>query len=311
MTDIFISYRREDSPAAAGRISDRLKTHFGKRNVTLDVDSIPAGVDFRDYIRGEVAKCDVLLVIIGDDWLSLLHEGGAGSDEQTDWAQFEIETALNRGIPVVPVLVQNAVLPKANQLPESLAELSYRNAVEVRSGSSFDGQMASLIRGIEKAARKPKGLRKPLLAVAGALIVVVTGVLLWQWAGLGTQAGPPNVRPVLRTLSVSTSQASPSVRPGEKATIYVRASERGGRRVSGAKVILEAGGGRFLKSPNERYDPNARLHGPYSVAGLTSDTGVFTATWVCNPCAKAYGMTATVSKSGYSQASADLTVEIR
>jgi len=310
MTDIFISYRRRDNPAAAGRIFDRLKDHFGRRNVVLDVDSIPAGVDFREYIGDEVAKCDILLVVIGDQWLSLLAEDGSAGGESADWARFEIETALNRGIPVVPVLVSSAELPEASELPESIAELAFRNAVEVRAGASFDGQMASLMKGIEKAVEKPKRPRKPLVGITVAALIVA-GILAWQWFTPASQGRRPVATPTLKPLSVSASQASPNVRRGEKATIYIRVSEIGGQRISGAKVIVEAGGGRFLRSPNERFDSNDRLHGPYSISGLTADTGVFTASWVCNPCAASYGMTATVAKDGYKNTSIQLTVRIQ
>jgi len=310
MTTIFISYRRQDNPAAAGRISDRLKSHFGKRKVTLDVDSIPAGVDFREYIRAEVAKCDVLLVIIGDKWLELMSEEDGSHDTSTDWAKVEIEAALDRGIPVVPVLVQSAKLAGKGQLPESIAELSFRNAVEVRAGASFDGQIAHLIQRIESAASKPKRLRKAALTAAGVVALIIVGFLVWLWYTPNSDARRPVATPALKTLGIRTSQAAPSVSRSEKATIYIRVSDSDGRRLSGAKVILESGGGRFLDSPNERYNPNDRLHGPYSTAGLTTDTGVFTATWVCNPCARGYGMTARVSKTGYNDASAELTVKI-
>ena len=115
---IFICYRREDSIAVTGRIYDRLVGKFGKEAVFKAVDSIPLGRDFRTYIDSVIRQCDVVLVIIGDRWLEA--RGRAANrriDEAKDFFRIEIETALKRDVPVVPVLVQTAEMPAEEILP--------------------------------------------------------------------------------------------------------------------------------------------------------------------------------------------------
>ena len=149
MPTIFISYRREDNSDAAGRIYDRLAQHFGAGSVFFDIDTIPFGVDFREHIHEYVAKCDVVLVVIGDNWLCTDDEGNLRLNDAKDFVRIELEAALQRDIPVVPVLVGNAQVPSQNELPQSLHDLAFRNAAEVRSGTAFQGQIERLIRGIE------------------------------------------------------------------------------------------------------------------------------------------------------------------
>src|SRR5947209_6983867 len=105
MPKIFISYRREDSTLFTGRIHDRLAPHFGRDCVFMDMDAIPFGVDFRKHLTDAVAGCDVLLAIIGDKWLTVSQNGQRRLDDPRDFVRIEIETALMRGIPVIPVLL--------------------------------------------------------------------------------------------------------------------------------------------------------------------------------------------------------------
>ncbi len=95
MTRIFLSYRRADSADITGRIDDRLLIAFGRKSVFKDVDSIPLGSDFRKHLASAVSKCDVLLVVIGKDWLSAPDESGSRRlDNDADYVRIEIETAL-------------------------------------------------------------------------------------------------------------------------------------------------------------------------------------------------------------------------
>lgn len=150
MTRIFISYRRDDSEDITGRIGDRLRDHFGSEFVFSDVDDIPIGRDFRKVLDEKVGQCSILLAIIGKRWL--LVENAAGSPrlhDETDFVRLEIESALRRDIVVVPVLVQNCVMPASAVLPESLQELSFRHAAEIRSNPNFHNDVNRLIRGLE------------------------------------------------------------------------------------------------------------------------------------------------------------------
>jgi hypothetical protein len=129
---IFLSYRRSDSAGESGRLSDDLVARFGAGHVFMDVDAIQPGRDFRKAIRENVGGCSVLLAILGPDWLDVKSPGGERRlDNENDYVRLEIATALGRDIPVVPVLVRGARMPKAEQLPEDIRDLAYRNSVEL------------------------------------------------------------------------------------------------------------------------------------------------------------------------------------
>ena len=146
---ILISYRREDSADIAGRITDRLVDRFGKTAVFKDVDSIPFGRDFREHLQKAVGRCDALLVIIGKQWCDASTHGKRRLDDPRDHLRIEIESALARNIPVIPVLVQGASMPEEELLPESLRSLTYRNAVPVRPDPDFNIDLDRLMRGME------------------------------------------------------------------------------------------------------------------------------------------------------------------
>jgi formylglycine-generating enzyme required for sulfatase activity len=150
MGKIFISYRRDDSAESSGRIDDRLVAKYGRVNVFKDVDNIPLGVDFRQVLTTEVAKCDVMLVIIGRQWVTMSDERSQRRlDNASDFVRIEVEAALARNIPVIPVLVQNAPMPQERGLPASLVPLAYRNGIAVRGDPYFHGDMDLLIRRLD------------------------------------------------------------------------------------------------------------------------------------------------------------------
>ncbi|MBX3303410.1 MAG: SUMF1/EgtB/PvdO family nonheme iron enzyme [Nitrospira sp.] len=170
MTKILISYRREDSADATGRIDDRLVQQFGRQAVFMDVDSIPFGVDFRRYLDEQVAKCDVFLAVIGPDWMGPKDsQGKTRLEDPRDFVRIEIESALKRQIPVIPVLVREASIPPAEELPKSIQELPYRHGLPVRLGPDFHNDMNRLIaylkqqiRGLSEAQPKPDTQAKPV-----------------------------------------------------------------------------------------------------------------------------------------------------
>jgi hypothetical protein len=135
---IFISYRRQETAWPAGRLYDVLVEYFPAEQVFKDVDNIDPGDDFTERITAAVAYCDVLLVLIGPQWLTITDENGQRRlDDPGDWVRLEIETALNRKIRVIPILVDDAQMPRADELPPPLAPLTRRNAVEI-SPHTFD-----------------------------------------------------------------------------------------------------------------------------------------------------------------------------
>jgi len=132
MARIFISYRREDSGASAGRLHDRLREHFGRDNVFMDLDTIEPGLDFTEVIERTVASCDVLIALIGRQWLTSTDAAGQRRlDDPEDLVRREVATALRRNIRVIPVLIQDTSMPRAATLPDDLQPLTRRNALEL------------------------------------------------------------------------------------------------------------------------------------------------------------------------------------
>jgi len=135
---IFVNYRREDSLVSTGRLDDNLRREFGDRDVYRDIDSIPLGVDFSKHITIQLSRCDVMLVVIGNKWLS------PRLQNPKDYVRMEIEAALSRDIRVIPVLVESARLPDLAELPPSMQPLLTRNALSIDSGSDFKAHFAKL-----------------------------------------------------------------------------------------------------------------------------------------------------------------------
>lgn len=147
--NIFISYRRADSEDVCGRIYDRLTQAFSKDNVFRDIGSISLGVDFRFKLERAVRACDVMLVIIGQSWATGKHKTRL-NDDPDDYVRFEIETALKRDIPIIPVFVQRRTkMPRKVDLPASLYALIYRNAWQARPDPDFHNDMNHLVAEIE------------------------------------------------------------------------------------------------------------------------------------------------------------------
>ena len=143
---IFMSYRRADSADVAGRIYDRLASHFGASAIFKDVDSIPPGIDFKEHLEKAVGKCKIFLVVIGDKWLEIADSlQNNRLQDPRDFVRIEIEAALNRNILIIPLLVRGASMPEEEKLPPSLRKLVYRNAIPIRSDPDFHRDMDRLI----------------------------------------------------------------------------------------------------------------------------------------------------------------------
>lgn len=153
---IFISYRRDDSIAITGRIYDRLVDAFGSEQVFQDVIAIPPGVDFRKYIQSEIAKCDVLLVIIGKVWVKIEDEQGRKRlHNPADFVRLEVESALQQNKWVIPILVDHATMPSPDELPDSLQDFGYLNAVSIRHNPDFNNDIKKLIEALRSQQRSP------------------------------------------------------------------------------------------------------------------------------------------------------------
>jgi hypothetical protein len=152
MPRITISYRRDDSLDITGRIFDRLAGHFGREAVFRDIDNIPPGTDFRRHVDQVLDESDIVLAIIGPRWIGP-DDGQQRLASRADPVRLEIETALKLNRPVIPVLVSRAVMPRPDELPESLRDFAYHNAVQVDGGQDFDFHVGRLIRGMEQILR--------------------------------------------------------------------------------------------------------------------------------------------------------------
>ena len=129
---IFISYRRQDSAYPAGWLYDRLAERFGPEQIFKDVDSIELGDDFVETITNAVGSCDILLALIGQEWLDVAGSDGTRRlDDPDDFVRLEIEAALTRKVLLIPILVEGALMPRGDQLPPSIAPMVRRQALEL------------------------------------------------------------------------------------------------------------------------------------------------------------------------------------
>ncbi|UFS68879.1 TIR domain-containing protein [Geomonas sp. RF6] len=200
MGGIFISYRRGDSAGYAGRLADHLRDHFGCDRVFMDIDTIEIGEDFVEALNKAVSSCTVLIAVIGPAWLAMTDAAGRRRlEEPNDYTRLEISAALERKIRVVPVLVQDAVMPKEDDLPDGLKTLTRRQALRLNN-ESWDYDVNRLCEVLERdlgiapsplarRQRKPEprrphhdeGTRRGYL-IAGTLLLaaIVTAVVLYS-----------------------------------------------------------------------------------------------------------------------------------
>ena len=179
---IFISYRRDDAAGDAGRLADHVRRRFGSTRVFLDIDTIEPGTDFVRVLRESLQDTAVMLVVIGPRWTSLRSANGSRRlDDPTDFVRMEVEAALGRDIPVVPVLVQGARVPQKEELPASLAPLSTRQVVSL-DHAEFNDDAERLCDRIAKAIDGNGSLRPtlarrwwPAVAALAALTLGLAG----------------------------------------------------------------------------------------------------------------------------------------
>jgi hypothetical protein len=260
MAGVFISYRREDSPGHAGRVFDRVRARFGAA-VFMDVTAIDAGADFVDAIEQAVGTCDVLLAIIGPQWVGAADgAGGRRLEHPNDFIRLEIASALKRNVRVVPVLVDGARLPTAGDLPDDLQPLLRRNAVELRD-ARWDADIEQLIASLErmvKAGEEPlrleasaRGPVRTFVALAVVAVSVVAAVVFGPrgcapapdtTAVAGTP--PPAAAPPAVTAPSTAPSTPPTAAPSGAPSITPNATvpDVVGRPLPEAREILRRAG---------------------------------------------------------------------
>jgi hypothetical protein len=206
MPGIFISYRRDDSTANAGRLCDRLSAEFGAEQVFMDIEDIPPGADFSAHIGAKIGSCDALIAVIGKQWLTARNaDDQLRLSDPEDLVSREIALALQRGILVIPVLVGGAAMPKATELRSDLKALAERNAVSI-SDQDFQVAVDKLIKALRastvlrntdtstRAKRQSdirERLRRRLLWKIPLIIVLVGFAVWWQLRQQAIQAPVP------------------------------------------------------------------------------------------------------------------------
>jgi hypothetical protein len=213
MQNVFISYRRSDSIATAGRIRDRLVQHFGRDRIFVDVDDIPHGRDFEKILADKVSNCRVLLAIIGPTWASTRDDTGQRRiAADGDIVAGEIAAALEReDIAVIPVLVDGARMPTAADLPDRLKPLARRNGIELRNtqfSSDADRLIGAVTAALGPQRRSP--WRGPAIAASVAGAALLAGYMAWPLFKPAPQSSTPGVagapavaeRPATATASV-------------------------------------------------------------------------------------------------------------
>jgi hypothetical protein len=197
---IFINYRRGDEPGFTQALLGRLEQAFPAERLFIDVDNIPPGEDFVAMLESQVAQCDAMLTVIGNNWLGAADErGGRRLDDPHDFVRIEIESALKQGKRVIPVLVHQARMPHPEELPEAIRPLSQRNAVRLtheRFRSDVQGLIKALQGAIDEVALRRSGVagasdlgvkplersqssRRTLISFAVLGVVLVGAVGFW------------------------------------------------------------------------------------------------------------------------------------
>ena len=199
MPKIFISYRRSDAAAHAGRLHDRLVGHFGAPAVFMDIDALQPGEDFAAAIAQSIGSAQVVVVLIGPTWLTAGDARGRRRlDDEQDVVRLEIATALQRGVTTIPVLLAGATMPDAASLPAPLQPLASRQAIDIGE-KHFHRDAEYLIRAIERhcGVAPAQGSRRRVLLGAGAVagLAAFGGAAVWWWQSADdfdrVASGPP------------------------------------------------------------------------------------------------------------------------
>jgi hypothetical protein len=196
---VFISYRRQDSAAYAGRLYDAMVARFGERNVFMDLDLAP-GVDFVERITEAVSACQVLIEVIGPSWATVKDdEGKLRIADPEDFVRLELEIALKRPeVTVIPVLVSGAQMPDRDDLPPELGAIARRNALDL-SDRRWRYDVGQLIGALEELLAETTAVHATPTAAAGAATSEPSPEAVTNGPA-PTTAGPADRRPAFAWL---------------------------------------------------------------------------------------------------------------
>ena len=188
MAGIFINYRRDDAPGVAGRLFDYLALKYPRSGIFMDVDAMKPGIDFAEQLDSQVSQCRVVLAVIGPRWSDAKDQAGHRRlDTDRDYVRIELASALKRAIPVIPVLVDGAAMPREESLSDDLKPLARRHALELRH-TRFNSDADAIMHALEAVVprrRAPWGL-----VTAGAFVVVAVVALAVLWPKLAAKLHP-------------------------------------------------------------------------------------------------------------------------
>ena len=319
MTDIFISYAREDEM----RVRELVDALEGKRWSIFWDRRIPAGKTWQSYIGQALSDARCVIVVWSHHSIT------------SEWVSEEANDAKERGV-LVPLLL-DSVKP-----PLGFRGIQAADLTEWKPGYSsphFE-QLIQDIAGVlgakpphEPAPPKPEPSetrpherepikaeppmigkkRRNFLIVAGialGLAIVVGLASLYTVVKTPPKAYAPARSPLHSSLILRAIANPPAVSPGQRTRITITAQDENGSPLQGARVEVGAGGGKFLEGEKEPFDPKGRLQGPYSATGVTNETGNFYTWWVCNPCASGYGLAVKADKEGYTATRTDFQIKI-
>jgi TIR domain-containing protein len=217
MPGIFINYRRDDAPGVAGRLYDHLARKFTRGRLFIDVDAIKPGLDFVKQLDSQVSQCDALLAVIGPHWLTAADSKGKRRlDDTHDYVRIEIAAALKRDIPVIPVLIDGAEMPAEAELPEDLAPLARRHALELRH-TRFASDADAIVTALHTVLpTTKKSWAKPIAAAAVVGLIVIGGAIWWFARPTpGTQTAETTPAPIPPAPVVQPSPAPPPPVPDQ------------------------------------------------------------------------------------------------
>jgi hypothetical protein len=170
---IFLCYRRDDSQDATGRLHDHLLQVYRSEQIVMDIDTIPPGVDFVDHINEQLERCTAVIAVIGRSWSTIIdHRGRRRLDQPDDLVRREIAIALRRQLPIIPVLVQGASMPHADELAEEIRPFARRNAISL-SPVRWQEDVRRLVRALERFGPPPsKAPRVPASASTASKLLL-------------------------------------------------------------------------------------------------------------------------------------------